>query len=148
MRATLICSMLALVAPAADAGDFSFRLLFGDRRERHDDYYCRTVYERAHWETVERRVFIPAEYERRWVPPRFEWRYDSRGQRFQVMISSGRHERVEVYPARWETRRERVHVPGRYVYDCDTPGHRHEFRVGVRVGSRHDRDDDRRGHRH
>lgn len=142
MKPILICSLLALAAPAADAGDFKFTIRFGDRHD--DEHHCRMVYEPGRWETVHRRVYVGPVYETRWVPPRFEWRYEDCGNRVRVMVCSGRYERVLVCPGRWETVCERVYVPGRHVHDCDTPGHRHERR---RHG-RHDRDDDdRRVHR-
>jgi len=138
MKPILFCSLLALLAPAADAGDFAFTIRFGERYGCGDERHCRRVYEPGRWETVHRRVYIDPVYETRWAPPRFEWRYDRCGNRIRVMVCPGRYERVLVCPGRWETVCERVYVPGRYVYDCNSPGHRHD---GGRR-DRRDRDDD------
>ncbi|MGQ0612630.1 MAG: hypothetical protein ACT4PV_02610 [Planctomycetaceae bacterium] len=141
MRAILLCSILAAMAPAAQAGDWNFRFriedIFGNgrrqhrqhRQHRHQDecrqYRCERRYECGHYETVRREVVIPAEYRIVHVPAVYEWRYDRCGNAYRVLVRPACTREVLVRPERVEVVCEQVYVPGRWVYDCDTPGHRH-----------------------
>ena len=71
----------------------------------------RRVWVPAHHEYREREVVIRGAVHRRWIPARFEARYDSCGRRFQVQLSAGYWTTVRE-PDRYEVRRERVLVPG------------------------------------
>ncbi|MCA8981577.1 MAG: hypothetical protein H6831_06770 [Planctomycetes bacterium] len=90
---------------------------FHHRHDRDFDRYRRTsrvqapqrVWVPGHYEMRQREVVIPGCTERRWVPARFETRYDSCGRRFTVQISTGHWELVR-QPDRIEIRTERVWV--------------------------------------
>ncbi len=135
MKAILLCTMLAVAAPAAQAGDWSFRFriedIFGGgrRQPRHQNefrhYRCERRYESGRYETVRREVIIPAEYRTIVEPEVYEWRHDRSGNHYRVMVRPACTREVLVRPERVEVVCEQVYVPGRWVYDCDTPGHRH-----------------------
>lgn len=65
---------------------------------------------RGHYETRYERVWVPGEIRRVWVPPVYEWRYDSCGRRIRVVCQAGYY-RNERCPGRYEQRAVRVWVP-------------------------------------
>ena len=83
---------------------------------------CEPVYERCEparlWvpgrhETRCERVWVPGCERKEWVPPCFEWRIGSCGERFRVMVREG-YWRVVREPGRYETREVSVWVPGHW----------------------------------
>lgn len=63
------------------------------------------------YETVERRVWIPARRERIWVDPAYRTVYDSCGRASRVLVRSGRWEWVH-RPGHYEVRHVNVWKPG------------------------------------
>ena len=164
LKPILLSSLIAIVAPAAEAGDWSFGLSFhkdrrpsirirydGHRshhdrdhrvyRDRHVDI-CRDVWVRGRFERVRREVVIPARYERRFHPAEYKMvRRGHHGRRVRVLVRAAHHDRVLVSHRRVETRYERQWVPGFYRTVCSDTHHRHGRRS-------HDRRRHRRGRRH
>ena len=131
--ALLIASTAFVAAPEASAqraarGPHAARnqvtvTQFHHRHDRDFDRYRRTrrvqapqrVWVPGHYETRQREVVIRGGTDRRYVPARFETRYDSCGRRFTVQISTGHWELVRL-PDRIELRNERVWVPAHWKH--------------------------------
>lgn len=94
---------------------------FHHRHERDFDRYRGArrshapvrVWVPGHFETQRREVVVRGGTERRWMPARFETRYDSCGRRLQIQISTGHWEVVRL-PDRVETRLEKVWIPAHW----------------------------------
>ena len=118
MKPLLITAALALAAPLASAGDFSFHLGIGKSRKgksvrvgvgyrdshhrgghvkvavrKHRDHGYRRGHRyghrRGHYEYVKRRVWVPGYYEKVYHPAEYRYRYDRCGRRIKV-ITLGR----------------------------------------------------------
>jgi len=150
MKPLLIASLLALAAPAADAGDVKFRFGFGKHRHgksvrvgfeyrdghrhrrghryrhrhRQRDCYCERVWIPGCYERVARRVWVPGCRQRVFRPAVYRYRYDACGRRVRYCVRPAGWHWVTTR-GHWETRYVRVHRPGHWEYRCNTPGHRH-----------------------
>ena len=71
----------------------------------------------GHYETVERKVWVPESKQKVWIPACYETRYDPCGLPYQVMVSPGRWD-VVCTPGYFETRCEQVWVPGCFKTTC------------------------------
>ena len=71
-------------------------------------------YRRGYYETRCERVWVPGSHERVWVAPRYEWRREPCGRRYQVLVCAGHYTQRQL-PGRYETRTVRVWVPARRV---------------------------------
>jgi hypothetical protein len=69
------------------------------------------------YETVEREVWIPESREKVWVPALYETRFDPCGRAYQVLVRPGAWT-VVCNPGHFETRRERIWVPGGHRTHC------------------------------
>ena len=163
LKPALLTALFAIAAPAAHAGDWNFGITFGkDRKPRFHVSYdghkhhrhrprhrvCRPVWVPGHFERVRRPVVIPARYESRWIPPRYEYRYNPCGERVRILVRRGFYKKVLVRPRRVDYRYDRVWVPGHREYRCKHR-HHHRDRIEVRNRDRHrdrvqDRDRNRR----
>ncbi|MHC4971822.1 MAG: hypothetical protein ACYTG3_05785 [Planctomycetota bacterium] len=152
MKALALASLLALAAPAADAGDVGFRIDFGIQhkgvrvrvgvgkpargvkhapapaprpkyRHRHRQ---RRVWVPGHYEIVRTKVWVPAYTHKVRRPAEYGYRRDRCG--FRV--------RYVVRPAHWET----IHVAGHWDYRSQKVWRPGYYKVSPRA--RH-----RRGHR-
>ena len=65
---------------------------------------------RGHYETRYERVWVPGEVRRVWVPPVYEWSYDSCGRRVRVVCQEGYY-RNERSPGHYHRQAVRVWVP-------------------------------------
>ncbi len=140
LPAVLTLGAFAGAAAPLHAGDLSLGLVLGNERGRlelslgDDDGYgykhrgrlvvgceskrrCHPVFVPGHYETVERRVWIPETKEKIWVEPIYETRYDSCGRPYRVLVCDGTW-RVVVHPGHYETRCERVYVDGGWADRC------------------------------
>ena len=81
-------------------------------------------YRGGHYETRYERVWIPGELRRIWVPPVYEWRYDSCGRRIRVICQEGFY-RTERAPGRYHTEARRVWVPARATHVGSRRGRSH-----------------------
>jgi hypothetical protein len=131
--ALLIASTAVVAAPEASAqraarGPYASRnqvtvTQFHTRHDRDFDRYRRArrvqapqrVWVPGHYETRQREVVIRDGTDRRYVPARFETRYDSCGRRFSVQVSTGHWELVRL-PDRVVIRNERVWVPAHWKH--------------------------------
>ena len=162
LKPALLTALFAVAAPAADAGDWNFGITFGkDRKPRFHVSYdgnrdhhqprrpekvCRPIWVPGHFERVKREVVIPARYEKRWIPARFEYRYNRRGERIRIRVRRGHYENVLVQRRRVEHRHDRIWVAGHREYRCKHRHHRD--RIEVRTHDDHrDRDNRREGRR-
>jgi len=68
---------------------------------------ARQVWVPGHYETVQRRVWVPGARRQVWVPPVYETRYDWLGHPYQVLVAPGHHVTVQD-PGHWVYRDERV----------------------------------------
>jgi len=127
VRPALALALALAAAPAAHAGDLSFGVVLGGDHGRLAVGYgkgygsyrrCAPVRAAGHYETIERRVWVPGEREKVWIDPVYETRYDHCGRPYSVMVCPGRWT-VRVHPAHYETRCERVWVPAAYGPHCD-----------------------------
>lgn len=88
----------------------------------------------GHWEVRKQRVLVEAgHYERQWVPPVYERRYDDYGEPYRVLICEGYYRKVWV-PARYEIRRVRTWAPGYWVAVERHGRHRPRPRPNVHSG--------------
>ena len=76
-------------------------------------YSSSRVWVPGHYESVSRQVFVPGPTRRVWVEPVHEWRLGALGFRY-VCIRAGYWKTIQL-PGRYETRCERVYVPGHWV---------------------------------
>ena len=160
LKPILLTSLIAIAAPAAQAGDWSFGLSFHkdrkpsiriryDNRRGHDrrDHrvdICREVWVPGRFERVRREVVIPARYERRFRPAEFKMVHRGHhGRRVRVLVRAAHHDRVLVSHRRVEIRYERQWVPGYFRTVCSDKHHRHGRDHKNRRGDRR-----RNGHRH
>ncbi len=91
--------------------------------------YHHASYRRPHHVTYTyRTVHKPGYYEKRWVPPRYETRYDECGRPFQVLVCNGYYEKVWV-PASYVNVREPVHYGHSYHRSSRHYGHRSGIQV-------------------
>lgn len=132
-RSALALALALAAAPAAHAGDLSLGIVLGGERGRLAVSYgnacaplvragavrhaCGPVYAPAHYESVERRVWVPAAREKVWVDAVYSTRYDRCGRPYRVLVCPGRWT-VRVHPGHYETRCERVWVPAGYQPHC------------------------------
>ncbi len=158
LKPVLLTALFAVAAPAADAGDWNFGITFGkDRKPRFRISYegnrhhphprrtvrvCRPVWVPGRFEQVKREVVIPARYERRWIPARFEYRYNDCGERIRIRVRRGHYRNVLVQRRRVEYRYDRIWVAGHREYRCKHRHHRD--RIEIRTHDNH-RDRDNRG---
>lgn len=84
------------------------------QRSRRDRFVPRDYRRAGRYETRTERVWVPGHTERIWVPARYEWRYDSCGRQFRVLVQAG-HFRTVCHPGRFERRTTRVWVPHRPI---------------------------------
>ena len=75
----------------------------------------RRVYVKGHYQTVERKVWVPERKERVWCDAVYETRYDSCGRAVRVLVRPARYEWVTT-PGYYELKTVRVWVPGRWEY--------------------------------
>jgi len=145
MKPLLLTTLIALAAPAADAGGLHFdfrhkgkRVHIGihDRhgRRAHRDnhrrpivrrhYDCHRVWVPGHHDTVRRRVWVPGRVERVYQPAVYQTRYDRCGYETRVLVRRG-YWTSRGTPGRYEVRVERVRNGGYFKRVCNTPGHHH-----------------------
>ena len=142
MKPLLIASLLAVAAPTASAGDVDFHFGFRNgnvrigvgvrkdehRRGRHHGRrpveVCERTWVRGHYDTVEKRVWIPGCRERVWQPAEYRIRRDRCGHRVRVLVRRAGYRVIET-PGRWETHCERIWHPGHWEYTCTNRHHRH-----------------------
>lgn len=127
MKALALASLLALAAPAADAGDIGFRIGFGIRHKgvrvdvdvgkrapappyRHG---LRRVWVPGHYEVVQTRVWVPAYTQKVWRPAEYGYRTDRCGHVVRVVVRPAHWETVCV-AGHWQYRPQKVWRPGRY----------------------------------
>lgn len=153
MKPLLLTALLALAAPAADAGglqiDFGFRhrgervrvRVFDrhGRRARHRypvlrrPYECREVWVPARYETVRRRVRVAGRVERFYQPAVYETHYDRYGYTaVRVLVRRGYWTTTRRAPGHFVTQVERVRREGYFERICNTPGHRHAGPLPIR----------------
>ena len=117
----LIGALALLSAPASAQRSGNGRTYGGVYAGVHSSAYggyTRThsesrVWVPGHYENVSRQVFVPGPTRRVWVEPVYEWRFGSCGLRY-VCVRAGYWKTIQL-PGRYETRCERVYVPGRLV---------------------------------
>jgi hypothetical protein len=95
----------------------------------------------GHYEVRHERVWVPGCTRQEWVPARYEWRLDSCGRRFQILIAPG-HWITVTDPGRYELREARVWVPGYWATDS-CAAERRDYGDRYDHGDRRDRDDRR-----
>jgi hypothetical protein len=131
-------AVLAAPAPAAHAGDLKLGVVLGGDKGRLELSYghgghgrghayagCELhrrcvparIFVPGHYETVEHEVWVPGFKEKVWVDAVYETRYDHCGRPYRVRVCDGRWT-VRVHPGHYETRCERVWVPGGYEARC------------------------------
>lgn len=119
----------ALLAPRADAHGFelilgkkskhgSISLTIGNGAEYgHRGHAPVCAPPRAwiagHYETRCERVWIPGRCESVWVEPVYQWRHDSCGRAYQVVVCAGYWKTVE-QPGCWQERNVQVWVEGHW----------------------------------
>jgi len=128
MRPILLLSLVGALSAPAVAGDISigfgytdghgFRIGFG-YTDRHDHRHVqREVVHRkwvaGHYETVERRVWVPGVRETVWQPAEYGWSRDRCGRRIRVLVRPAGYVVVQ-RPGYFRTVCEQVWVPGHYV---------------------------------
>ena len=141
MKPLLITAILAAATTPTLAGGWSIgvgvdsdgdvRLGVGYRSHRPPivQHHSHRRWEPGHYDTVTRKVFVPATRERVYQAAVYEWRTDPFGIRYRVCVREAGYRTVYV-PARWEHRSERVWHPGRWVIERRVRGHRaHEVRT-------------------
>ena len=84
--------------------------------------------QRGYYETRYERVWVPGEVRRVWVPPVYEWRYDSCGRRVRVVCQAGYY-RNERSPGYYERQAVRVWVPAQRACVDDRRTRRRVHRV-------------------
>jgi hypothetical protein len=72
-----------------------------------------TVWVPGHEVERTRRVWVPGRTRQEWVAPRLATRYDACGRPYTVCLRAG-HWRTICEPGHYETRVERVRIPGRW----------------------------------
>ncbi|MBK7877377.1 MAG: hypothetical protein IPJ77_16845 [Planctomycetes bacterium] len=121
-----IAALTALIAPEANAQGIELR--FG-KKTKHGGFgltystgrpACAPapcppprVWVPGHFETRCQQVFVPGASQQVWVPPVYEWRYDSCGRAYQVCVQAG-FWRTVCSPGRYETREVQVWVDGHW----------------------------------
>ncbi len=119
--------LVLLLGSTSFAGDLSLqgRSSHGDRYERsHRNERRVTLSPRAprnarnrwiagYYKNVPKRVWIPARYERVWIEPVYETRYDECGEPYRVLVCNGYWKKVYVAGC-YETRYVKVWMPGRW----------------------------------
>ena len=113
------------VTVQANLGRVGIRLGFGGRSpisyrssSRYlSNRYCppTRVWIEGHYRTDYRKVWVQARQEKRWVPARYETRYDQCGEAYSVLAQNGYWSLVTI-PAYYENRPVKTWVPGRYEY--------------------------------
>jgi len=73
------------------------------------------VWIEGYYRTDYRKVLVQARQEKRWVPARYETRYDECGEAYSVLVQDGYWSLVTI-PARYENRPVKSWIPGRYEY--------------------------------
>ena len=142
---------LLLVAPLTPAlaqrDGPDLRLGYGDGRievriglGRAPRYEPRRTWVPGHYEVRCERVWVPGCTRQEWVPARYEWRIDTCGRRFQVLVEPG-HWITVTDPGRYEAREVRVWVPGYWATDS-CGGERRDYRDRRDRDDRRDDDDD------
>ncbi|MHC4819871.1 MAG: hypothetical protein ACYTF8_17640 [Planctomycetota bacterium] len=138
MKALALASLLALVAPAADAGDVGFRIGFGIQhkgvrvnigvgkhapapapaprqkvRHRHRHRHHHRVWVPGQYEIVRTRVWVPAYTHKVRRPAQYGYRRDRCGYRVRYVVRHAHWETVHV-PGHWDYRSQKVWRPGYY----------------------------------
>ena len=67
----------------------------------------------GHYETRLTRVWVPGTIRQEYVPPVYEDRCDYYGRHYRVLVREGYVRYIEI-PGRYETREERIWIPGRW----------------------------------
>lgn len=130
LPAVLALASLGALAPqahATHAAHGGFELVLGKKSKhgsisvriggddyghrRRSDCEPRRVWVPGHYEVRCERVWVPGACERVWVPPVYQWRHDSCGRAYQVLVCDGYWKTVE-HPGRWENREVKVWVEG------------------------------------
>ena len=135
MKPLLITAILAAATTPAMAGGWSIgvgvdsdgdvRLGVGYKSHRPPivRHHSHRRWVPGHYDTVSRKVLVPATRERVYQAAVYEWRTDPFGVRYRVCVREAGYRTVYV-PARWEYRTERVWHPGEWVIERRRQNHR------------------------
>lgn len=143
MKPLALASLLALAAPAVDAGDVGFRIGIGIqhkgvnvrvgvgntgprakhapapaprpkvRYRRHRHHRHHRVWVPGHYEVVQTKVWVPAYTRKVWRPAQYGHRRDRCGFRVRYLVRPGYWETIYV-PGHWDYRSQKVWRPGHY----------------------------------
>ena len=97
----------------AHLGSDGFGLHVSHGRIRRGPSAAQRIYVPGHHEDVVREVWVPGQTKRVWVPPEYQVVHDSCGRRREILVRPG-YWREHCEPGHFETRSERVWVPGHW----------------------------------